>query len=96
MAANINHRSREPSCPLVQGPYRHYILNFVWIFVNITCVILTFYHLTKLYQDFSNMGAEAVRVATLVISAVTTKKNISKYGKVILRNLLMAILFRTF
>ena len=82
MAANINHRSREPSCPLVQGPYRHYILNFLWIFINIICVILTFYHLTKLYRDFSNTGAEAMRIATLVTSAVTTERNTSEYGKV--------------
>ena len=78
MAANINHRRREPSCPLVQGPYRHYILNFLWIAVNIICVILTIYHLVKLYRDYSNPSADAVRVATLVTSVVATESDTSE------------------
>ena len=78
MAANINHGRREASCPLVQGPYRHYILNFLWISVNIICIILTIYHLIKLYRDYSNTSAEAVRVATLVTSVVTTESEISE------------------
>ena len=82
MAANINHRRREPSCPLVQGPYRHYILNFLWISVNIICVILTIYHLIKLYQDYSNTSAEAVRVATLVTSVVTTESDTNEICEV--------------
>ena len=81
MAANINHRRREPSCPLVQGPYRHYILNFLWISVNIICVILTIYHLIKLYRDYSTTSAEAVRVATLVTSVVTTESDTSEISE---------------
>jgi len=72
MAANINYRPTEPSCPLIQGPFRHYILNFLWISINIICVMLTLYHLLKLHKDFSNPSADAVRVATLVTSVVTT------------------------
>jgi len=82
MAANINHRRREPSCPLVQGPYRHYILNFLWISVNIICIIITIYHLIKLYRDYSNTSAEAVRVATLVTSVVTTESDTSDVSEI--------------
>jgi len=68
MAANMNKRVREPACPLVQGPYRHYILNLLWITINLICVLLTLYHLIKLYRDYSTTSADAVRVATLVTS----------------------------
>jgi len=81
MAANINQRPTEPSCPLVQGPYRHYILNFLWIFINIVCIILTIYHLIKLYRDYSNTSAEAVRVATLVTSMVATESDSSEINE---------------
>ncbi len=29
---------------------RHYILNFLWISVNVICILLTVYHLVKLYR----------------------------------------------
>ena len=31
----------------LQGPYRHYILNVLWILINLLCVVLTIYHLHK-------------------------------------------------
>jgi len=73
MAANSNFRQREPSCPLVQGPYRHYILNFLWISINLICILLTMYHLVKLYRDFSRTSEDAVRVATLVTSILQSE-----------------------
>ena len=78
MAANINHKPREPSCPLVQGPFRHYIINFLWIFVNIICIGLTIYHLVKLYRDYTHPSADTVRVATLVTSIVSGDSNESE------------------
>ena len=33
-----------------QGPYRHYILNVLWILINLMCMVLTVYHLHKLYR----------------------------------------------
>ena len=78
MAANINHKPREPSCPLVQGPFRHYIINFLWIFVNIICIGLTIYHLVKLYRDYTHPSADTVRVATLVTSIVSGDSNASE------------------
>jgi len=78
MAANINHKPREPSCPLVQGPFRHYIINFLWITVNIICIVLTIYHLVKLYKDYTNPSADTVRVATLVTSVVCTDTDASE------------------
>ena len=72
MAANVNQRPNEPSCPLVQGPYRHYVLNLLWIFINVVCIMLTIYHLVKLYKDYSTTNADTVRVAALVTSLTTT------------------------
>ena len=33
-----------------QGPYRHYVLNLLWILINVLCLALTIYHLNKLYR----------------------------------------------
>ena len=30
--------------------FRHYILNFLWISINLICILLTMYHLVKLYR----------------------------------------------
>ena len=80
MAANINHKPREPACPLVQGPFRHYIINFLWISVNIICIALTIYHLVKLYKDYTHPSADTVRVATLVTSVVCNDTDASEVG----------------
>ncbi|XP_053602631.1 uncharacterized protein LOC128670722 isoform X6 [Plodia interpunctella] len=42
-----------PSCPLVRGPFRHYVLNALWIGVNAVCVGLTLFHLKKLHRDLT-------------------------------------------
>nr|XP_037875013.1 uncharacterized protein LOC105841761 isoform X2 [Bombyx mori] len=42
-----------PSCPLVRGPFRHYVLNALWIGVNAVCVGLTLFHLRKLHRDLT-------------------------------------------
>lgn len=44
-----------PSCPLVRGPYRHYVLNALWIGVNAVCVGLTLFHLKKLHRDLTKV-----------------------------------------
>ena len=51
-----------------QGPYRHYVLNFLWILINLLCLTLTMYHLRKLYQDFTSPDLEAVRIMSLFTS----------------------------
>ncbi|VEN49827.1 unnamed protein product, partial [Callosobruchus maculatus] len=61
---------RAPSCPLIYGPLRHYILNALWISVNLVCVFLTLFHLRKLHRDLTKANVEAVRVAGLVTSLV--------------------------
>ena len=53
LAANSESHLNKPSCPLIQGPFRHYVLNVLWIFINLLCVLLTMYHLYKLYKDLS-------------------------------------------
>jgi len=65
LAANHEAHMDGPSCPLVQGPYRHYVLNAIWILINLLCVMLTIYHLHKLYKDLSVTNEEAHRVATI-------------------------------
>ena len=30
-------------CDHCQGPYRHYILNALWILINLLCLVLTLY-----------------------------------------------------
>ncbi|XP_035428920.1 uncharacterized protein LOC118261954 isoform X8 [Spodoptera frugiperda] len=42
-----------PSCPLVRGPFRHYVLNALWIGVNAVCIGLTLFHLKKLHRDLT-------------------------------------------
>ena len=53
---------------LFKGPYRHYVLNFLWILINLLCLALTMYHLRKLYQDFTSPDLEAVRIMSLYTS----------------------------
>merc|ERR1712004_421551 len=55
LAANADAHIHEPSCPLVQGPYRHYILNALWILINLLCIVLTLYQLRRLHRDFTTM-----------------------------------------
>lgn len=41
------------ACPMVYGPVRHYVLNVLWVTVNVMCVALTGVHLRKLYRDLT-------------------------------------------
>jgi len=68
LAANADAHTHEPSCPLVQGPYRHYILNALWILINLLCIMLTLHQLRRLYRDFTTKNIEAVRIAGLFTS----------------------------
>ncbi|XP_023248575.1 uncharacterized protein LOC111644107 [Copidosoma floridanum] len=70
LAANTESGYNAPSCPLVHGPFRHYILNLLWIFINIICVALTLFHLRKLHRDLTKPNVEAVRVTGLVTTLV--------------------------
>ncbi|XP_047986136.1 uncharacterized protein LOC125226253 isoform X5 [Leguminivora glycinivorella] len=56
LAASAGHYGSygpSPSCPLVRGPFRHYVLNALWIGVNAVCVGLTLFHLKKLHRDLT-------------------------------------------
>merc|ERR1719189_3489873 len=74
LAANAGTVMDEPSCPLVQGPYRHYVLNAIWILINLLAIMLTIFHLRKLYKDFTKTNIEALRVHRLFSIAVKTEK----------------------
>lgn len=71
LAANVESGHNAPSCPLVHGPFRHYVLNVLWILINLICVLLTLFHLRKLHRDLTKANVEAVRVAGLVTTLVS-------------------------
>ena len=89
LAANADAHTHEPSCPLVQvrgryhipgtnidhlqGPYRHYILNALWILINLLCIMLTLHQLRRLYRDFTTKNIEAVRIAGLFTSMLNIR-----------------------
>ena len=50
----------DPLVSSMQGPFRHYVLNVLWIFINVLCVCLTMYHLYKLYKDLSQSNLESI------------------------------------
>ena len=70
LAANAESAHNAPSCPLVHGPFRHYVLNVLWIVINVICIVLTLFHLYKLHRDLTKANVEAVRVAGLVTTLV--------------------------
>ena len=71
LAANIEEQHHAPSCPLVAGPLRHYVLNVLWIMINVLCVVLTVFHLHKLYRDLGKSNVQAVRIASLVTTMIS-------------------------
>ncbi|XP_068082519.1 uncharacterized protein [Anabrus simplex] len=71
LAANSETGHNAPSCPLIHGPFRHYVLNVLWIVINVICVLLTFFHLHKLHRDLTKANVEAVRVAGLLTTLVS-------------------------
>jgi len=74
LAANAGAVMDEPSCPLVQGPYRHYVLNAIWILINLLCIMLTIFHLRKLYIDYTKTNIEALRVHRLFSVTLNMEK----------------------
>lgn len=75
LAAGAEVTRDRPGCPLVHGPFRHYILNALWIIINLLCVLLTLFHLRKLHRDLTKANVEAVRVAGLVTTLVNVTGN---------------------
>ncbi|KAJ8886342.1 hypothetical protein PR048_012553 [Dryococelus australis] len=71
LAANAETAHNAPSCPLVHGPFRHYVLNVLWIVINMICILLTLLHLHKLHRDLAKANVEAVQVAGLVTTLVS-------------------------
>jgi hypothetical protein len=62
-------------CPMVYKPVRHYVLNLLWISVNLMCVGLMAVHLRKLYKDIIKSNLEAVRVSSLVTTMMTVQSD---------------------
>ena len=52
----------------LKGPYRHYVLNAIWIFINSLSIMLTMYHLHKLYKDSTISSLDNLRINRLYSS----------------------------
>ncbi|GAB6029497.1 hypothetical protein CHUAL_005251 [Chamberlinius hualienensis] len=64
------------TCPLINNqPMRHYVLNILWIVVNLLCISLTGYHLRKLHLDLTKPDLEVDRAASLVTAMVSIQGN---------------------
>jgi hypothetical protein len=50
---------------LDQGPYRHYVLNAIWILMNSLSMMLTKYHLHKLHKDYTRTTMDSMRINRL-------------------------------
>ncbi|KAG8189586.1 hypothetical protein JTE90_023655 [Oedothorax gibbosus] len=61
------------ACPMVYAPVRHYVLNALWVTVNLMCIILTGIHLRKLYRDLTKSNLEALRIAGLVTTMISVR-----------------------
>ncbi|GIZ01996.1 g_PROTEIN_RECEP_F1_2 domain-containing protein [Caerostris extrusa] len=61
------------ACPMVYAPVRHYVLNVLWVTVNLMCIILTGIHLRKLYRDLTKSNLEALRIAGLVTTMISVR-----------------------
>jgi hypothetical protein len=62
LANHVETTPLHPACPLIQTPYRHYIVNLLWVIVNSLCLILTVTHLYRLHRDLIRSRKQAVRV----------------------------------
>ena len=62
----------------MKGPYRHYILNALWIMINLLCIFLTLYQLKRLYRDFTTKNLAAVRIAGLFTSLLSIQTEVRK------------------
>ena len=61
LANHVETTPSSPSCPLIQTPYRHYIVNLLWVLVNSLCLVLTVTHLYRLHRDLIRSRCQAIR-----------------------------------
>ncbi len=57
-------------CTMIYKPVRHYVLNVLWVLVNMMCAGLMGIHLRKLYRDIVKSNLEAVRLASMVTTMI--------------------------
>ncbi|XP_022654721.1 uncharacterized protein LOC111247720 isoform X1 [Varroa destructor] len=75
------YQNRDPAlhgldvCPIVYGPVRHYVLNILWIGVNLLCVGLMGVHLRKLFKDLHKArgNVDSLRIASLVTTVISMR-----------------------
>lgn len=70
-----------------KGPYRHYILNALWIMINLLCIFLTLYQLKRLYRDFTTKNLAAVRIAGLFTSLLSIQTEVGAGNRIQQRNI---------
>ena len=73
-AARKENTKKKQSKHSMQGPYRHYVLNAIWILINLLCSMLTIFHLRKLYMDYTKTNIEALRVHRLFSVTLNMEK----------------------
>ncbi|OQR71925.1 hypothetical protein BIW11_03877 [Tropilaelaps mercedesae] len=77
------YQNRDPAshgldvCPIVYGPVRHYVLNILWIGVNLLCVGLMGVHLRKLFKDLHKArgNVDSLRIASLVTTVISMRSD---------------------
>ena len=58
----------------LQGPYRHYILNVLWIMINMLCMLLIIKQLHRLHKEFSHKNVKVKHCHCSFICWVKTYK----------------------
>ena len=99
LVADINDLAKvqTATCPLVWGPFRHYILNLSWVAVNILCLLLTLFHLRQIYNGVTRSSSEAVDslISTIIENkqkAVRTRRTNSNTFKQALSRIRMFLI----
>lgn len=68
-------------CSMVYKPVRHYVLNVLWVLVNLMCAGLMAIHLRKLYKDIIKSNSEAARLATLVTTMIPLRSQVDEINQ---------------
>ncbi|XP_023218025.1 uncharacterized protein LOC111620343 [Centruroides sculpturatus] len=63
------------ACPMVSGSVRHYVLNVLWVTVNVLCIVLTGIHLRKLHKDLKGSNLDALRVSGLMATMISVHQD---------------------
>ena len=69
------------TCPLVWGPFRHYVLNLSWVIVNVFCLFLTLFILRRLYTEVEHINPPSDKSEVLISTIIQETPNSVKSSK---------------